>query len=487
MVQYSTIFENSEPQDDLFLNLIDLDRLFASSPNAIILNHLKPSDPDYATRRNAAVIARAGALNFVARCDCGELEGNLNTGLKCPSCGTYCRLDFSSTKELEHNIWLSIPKGIKGVLHPVAYNVLTTWLYKKGSVNYIDAILDPKTDLPVEIRPFVGGRGHNYLYENFDYLMANIIEFVRTDRKSKVKRENSRYIEMFISAYRDVMFCTKLPVMATVLNSMTSPDGTSEGRQYADASLQLVLDAITDLQQVEETTMRTRPKTVSSIVHRIYKSYIEYLSDIAKNRLSRKESLARKHVLGTRLHFSVRGVIIPHQDRYDELYFPWIIGVNLLKLHIIGRLVRKHGMTVGEATIRHMTALVRYDLLIDQIMEELIEECKPEFRGLPVAWGRNPSLKRGAVQLLYVPKIKKDLEDVTVNLSPLIVRGPNADFDGDAMYGILLCEMDTAKAYKVLHPAMRHRSTNTSAISDEITLPKQTLAVLNSFLQSTRT
>ena len=55
---------------------------------------------------------------------------------------------------------------------------------------------------------------------------------------------------------------------------------------------------------------------------------------------------------------------------------------------------------------------------------------------------------------------------------------------GDAMNGILLVEMDAARAYKVMHPARRIRSTNRSEISDDIALPKQSLAVLNNFLQT---
>jgi len=122
-------------------------------------------------------------------------------------------------------------------------------------------------------------------------------------------------------------------------------------------------------------------------------------------------------------------VIIPHQDRYDELYFPWGIAVNLLKLHILGRLMRKHNMTVGEATVRHVKSLIQHDPLIDQIMKDLIHECKPDFPGLPILFNRPPSIKRGAVQLLYCSRVKPELEDKTINISTLILRDPNADFD----------------------------------------------------------
>jgi hypothetical protein len=243
------------------------------------------------------------------------------------------------------------------------------------------------------------------------------------------------------------------------------------------------MDAATDLRHVEETTVRTRPRAVSEIVHRIYKTYITYIVDIAKTRLSSKNSLIRGHILGTRLHFSLRTVIIPHMDRYDELYFPWGVTVNLLKLHIVGRLVRQHGLSIGEAMNRHVKSLLCHDPMIDRVMKDLINECKPDFPGLPILFGRNPSLRRGAMSLFYMTRVKPELEDKTINISTLTIGAPNADFDGDAMNGILLTEMDAARAYHVLHPSQRIRSTNESSISTDITLPKQSLAVLNNFLQ----
>ena len=426
-------FSGNNRQDasiNYYLNLIDLDVLFATSPDAIILNKLDSSNPDYVRDRNSRVIARAGALGFIARCDCGETAGNLNEGQICPTCATTCRLDFSSSEQLEHNLWLSVPPTIPGVLHPIAYIVLSNWLSRKGEANYIDAIIDSQERLPPELEGIVFGRGHAYFYEHFDELMDQFLHYFRVvDKRPSAKRKNADYIEQFIKQYRSALFCTKLPVMSSVLHSITSADGTSKGRQYADASLQVILDAATDLQQVEETTMRIRPGSVSGIVHRVYKTYITYILDIAKTRLSSKKSLIRGHMLGTRLHFSVRTVIIPHPDRYDELYFPWAVTVNLLKLHIIGRLIRKHNMTIGEAIICQITALLRYDPLIDQIMKDLIRECQPDFPGLPVLFNRNPSLRRGAIQLLYVTRVKPEVDDKTINISTLVLKAPNADFD----------------------------------------------------------
>jgi hypothetical protein len=49
---------------------------------------------------------------------------------------------------------------------------------------------------------------------------------------------------------------------------------------------------------------------------------------------------------------------------------------------------------------------------------------------------------------------------------------------------ILFVETEAAKAYHVLHPSQRIRSTNASEISTDISLPKQSISVLNHMLQS---
>ncbi len=370
-------------QDDMrFLTLIDLDNMFAASPDAVIINNIDPSAPDYVKQRNAVIFARSGELNFVASCNCGVTRDNNRIGVRCSVCGTLCRDDFASDAMLEHNTWLSIPPEIPGVLHPVAYIVLSKWL--PGS--YLDAILDPAQPLPAELSTVVLGRGHTYFYQNFDYLMNHFLHVYPPTAKKK----GGDYIAMFIRNYRDILFCTKLPVMSSVLNAITSSDGSTKGRQYADASAQTILDAAVDLASMHSSTAHIRPNSAATIVQRVYRSYIGYLDEIAETRLSKKKSIIRRHVLGTRLHFSFRAVIIPHEGRYDELYLPWSSTVNTLKMHILNRLMNVHGLSVGDAVTRQITALMRYDPVIDKIMQEMITESP--FPGLPCLWNRPPSL-----------------------------------------------------------------------------------------------
>ena len=109
----------------------------------------------------------------------------------------------------------------------------------------------------------------------------------------------------------------------------------------------------------------------------------------------------------------------------DEIHLPWSSAVNLLRPHIRGRLMRKYGMSLGQAATRHRRALSCHDALIETIMNDLIAECP--YKGLPCLFNRNPSIRTGSTQLLFITKIKQDVDDKTIEFSVLVATGPNAD------------------------------------------------------------
>lgn len=72
----------------------------------------------------------------------------------------------------------------------------------------------------------------------------------------------------------------------------------------------------------------------------------------------------------------------------DEIYVPWKMAVNALKLEIINLLVNRYGYTHVQAIDKQMQSLAKYDPIIDDIMKKLIAECS--YKGLTVILGRNP-------------------------------------------------------------------------------------------------
>lgn len=368
----------------LFLNFIDLDKVFYSSPNAILLNKIDYSNIDYVKLRNSQVYARGGELNFIAHCDCDNLVGNQYIDIRCDICGTVVKDDFTAEGPIEHTAWLGMPESIKGVLHPTIYLVLANWLGGRKNSTFMDIVCDINLEIPLKYKyaHLIKGRGHNYFYENFHTLIDQLLIMEQNENK----RDSIRYL---IDTYKDILFCTKLPVLSSTLHSITSTDNSGEGRQYADASSQVILDAATDLATLESKLGRSRPNAISNVVQRVYKSYIGYISEITSVRLSKKKSLFRRHMLGSRFHLSARTVCIPHSGRYDEIYLPWSLAVNLLKIHIIGRLMQSSNMWLGEAMEIQIRALTKYDPVVHQIIKDLIAESP--FPGIAILVNRNPN------------------------------------------------------------------------------------------------
>ena len=156
--------------------------------------------------------------------------------------------------------------------------------------------------------------------------------------------------------------------------------------------------------------------------------------------------------------------------------------VQSLKLEILNRLVSKYNIDPNDAIYRHNKSFSQYDPIIAEIMNDLIKECP--YKGLPLIFGRNPSLQHGAMQLFFITKFKTNIDDESISISPLVLSAPNADFDGDELWGIFLKEMDSVKQFMSMHPSNTMLSKNTLTVSNTVTLMDQTRIMQNNWLIS---
>lgn len=415
------------------LRLIDHDELFRRSTavNPLILNKIPFTDKDYAAAVAKEVYSRAGDGDFVASCPCGATAGNYfydpNHPITCRICHQPVTLDISADNALQHKLWLKFPDEIGGVLHPIAYLILAKWLDAKTKVrvgnvdvrvSYIDIIVNPTLDLPAELEGVVLGRGHRYFYDHFDQLMQHFAQ----EHPVTAKRANVSWVWMFIQANRQHLFRLYAPVLDSVLHPIITTDGTRTGRKQVDPASRFIQDATAALSFLEFNPKgRVDPNVFEDTVHGAFLNTIEYVKDAAKRRLSEKPSIPRKHLFGTRLHWTFRSVITPivTEHDYDELHIPWSIAVVLLSVHLRSLLVRRFGYTMSEAKVLLMRNALRYHEHVHQALLTLIQECP--FKGLPCLFGRNPSLKRGSLQQLFITQVKTDLTDKSISLSTLVL------------------------------------------------------------------
>ena len=458
-VEIFTPFSEAPPepvlqQEDIqrIVHVLDFDELFRNSHDKIILNRFDFTSPNYPQQIAENIFSRASDIDFVARCECEHLQGNFYIGQVCPKCNTPVTMDMeAATGYLQHRAWIECPKDVKGWLNPSAFFVLSRWLSygkrvvsnytnAKGDVatkgkikkgNYLEDILDPNPNIPLpeEIQGAVTGKGFNYFYDNFDYLMDY---FINSCKKTAIKKDTV-FIARYIQKHRDIIFCRYFPVLSSSLHAVVMSEGAKDNRKrYVDKICQYVQDAAHSLSYIEFSPRRN--KTITEIEDNTFSAYqniIAYTSTIARKHLSEKRAIPRMHVFGSRLHLSGRAVIVPIAGRHkcDELHFPWGLAVNMFRVDLIGVMMRQHGMTLKEAYNRQQHALIRYDSLIHQLLIGFIEECP--YPGIPILLNRNPSIHSGSIMLLWFTKVKTDPEDETIGVSVVIVAPWNADFDGD--------------------------------------------------------
>uniref|UniRef100_UPI0027D905BE DNA-directed RNA polymerase subunit beta' n=1 Tax=[Mycoplasma] testudinis TaxID=33924 RepID=UPI0027D905BE len=147
------------------------------------------------------------------------------------------------------------------------------------------------------------------------------------------------------------------------------------------------------------------------------------------DRLKGKQGLFRQNLLGKRVDYSGRSVIVigPELKMY-EVGLPSIMVLKLFKPFIIRELIKRYDENGTEVKPIASNIKVAEQMIKDQneyiwnIVHEVIKER-------PVLLNRAPTLHRLGIQA-FEPRI---VEGKAIRLHPLVTTAFNADFDGDQM------------------------------------------------------
>ena len=369
-------------------------------------------------------------------CDCGECTDRYTLGTRCEECGGVVR--EPNFLELGYRVWLPVPDCLPPLMQPAAFKVFGNWMHHKTHPDLLDAFLGKEgTCLPVELADrFKPGAW--YFYNHFDEIMNYLLtehptlrEYTPAKRGGRrIANDTSISMRKFIEVNRDAIFTRYFPALDNRLHVL-SKEGTLA---LADKASDYILSMAIDMANINLMHSITPNDTIKleQAAYKLVMLYDEYASTILNDKLLSKYGLIRRHIMGVRCHFTFRAVITPMIEltRPDELHLPWRVGIIEFKLEILNLLINRYKLTLAKAISRHECALDNYDKDIDAIFQTLIKECP--YRGMPCIFGRNPTMLPGAIQFLYVTKIKTDLHDDTISFSHLICSRPNADYDGDA-------------------------------------------------------
>jgi hypothetical protein len=416
---------NNKLSDKRRATLVDLTKLYNDTTGARILN-----DSSFTGRKvNEERIAQLfydidPELGFVASCECKAFRGNYYAGHKCPHCGTVVSSEFTS--DMTHINWIVLPDHVPPVLHPVFFMLLKEWLGKTASANtkgrtkisLIQAILDPAETLPMGVRSHIKKQGFKHFHENHEEIMNF---FFTTYRPTKVNK-NTPFIKLLYEEYKEILFTKKIPTLHPSLTPIAK-EGKMKAIDPAAASI-MAATSNASILGFESKRCLTENKYVDKMLWKVYADIMNYVELIITKKYGDKYAHVRRHMMGARIHYSARSVIVPIVDphRGDEIHIPWKIALGGFKNELLNVLTNRKGLSFNDALMKYTTALVRYDDEIYRIMLTLMRECP--YKGFPVLCGRNPTLILGAIQLLFVTKIKTDVEDETIGISARICKAP---------------------------------------------------------------
>lgn len=421
-----------------FLQVADYDRDFsAMKKQALVINDMPEFTEEDRDRITKAIFSKFATdlLSNIPSCDCGHVTREYNYGVFCTKCFTVVKDQLD--EDLEAMTWIRAPSGVKGLVIPLVWTMLTqrfTW----SGVNYIQYYSDvyykpPKHQLAKHehyLRGLPVKRGLNSFIDNFDKIIEYLFSlppFRSTRGKGKVGRD---FLKLFLSLNRNKIFPKHIPVPhRSLLVVEDSRDGGAS--VYMDDLTPKAIDAARCMAGIDTAT---RTGEITTNIHlresravRCVSSYASFHYDVCTKRMAKKEGYLRKQAFATRGHFTFRTVVssITKPHHYRQIEIPWGVGVSLFSIHLQNKLF-KLGFTPNEAHEFLNTHAAKYHPLLDELFKQLIRESGHPL-GISATVNRNPSLKRGSIQSVYIGTIKPPGGDNTTGLSILIIRRMNCD------------------------------------------------------------
>lgn len=495
--------------------LSDLDEIFRKTKFPIIVNELPYITKEDRVAFNNILMTQfdSDVLNNVPTCVCGALTGGSEKNKDvCPKCNT--QVTLPSEVDIDLSTWIRVPDGIDCFMLPFIYKKLSRIMNRTG-FNIIDWLIDPSLIPPsntsketrkrLKVFEDTGyERNINSFRINFDKILDTF------NVMTKYKREE---FFNFLKQNKKLVFPKYLALPS---KAMIIIENTHVG-SFADTdTITGAIEAARTIASICSPRLRPYSKKqiyvkVASIISNISKYYFNTI----KGPFCEKKGYIRGQIFSSRGLFCMRAVITssykPHC--YATVKVPWAQGVEIFKVHLVSKLFHR-GMNPNEAYAYVESIGNQYDPTIHELLKEIIAEGYPiqyilnndlmldlytafgyhgesldQFRmpvnGFPSVMQRNPSLDRLSGQFFYIDEVKSDIKDKTISLSPLGLKGFNADFDGDEMHLFLIMLDELVAQAKMASPHYGiHDSTHLGKLRNVSNLPETTVASIYNFLNS---
>lgn len=417
----------------------------------------------------------ADAFEDQYSCECGKYTGAryMTKGFVCEKCGK--PVQFIDT-DLRKTGWFILDRDT--IIHPGLYKQLESFLTKQHLNQMLKFVPESERSryMDEKTSPFYG-IGMIEFKERFD----EIIQYFYARNK---KHDAYNHIRIF----KPEIFCHSIPCFNKNLRQWTIRNGDIK---YSDEDIlfqQIFSDHILlndDVEWKRRVDYRIGKKKNASYLRKeniLYRlqGYVNQMWDLTFKSINEKEGIINEQILGGRLNYIARNVIIPDPMlKIDEISLGYTTFLKLYSAEMSALLRKMYGISFGEADERVAASMNVFDKDMYRLMMYLITQTR-----VYMSIGRNPSIDFGSYDSMKLAKIEPSNTEYCMAIPPYVNTKFNSDYDGDIMF---IVNHKLGKIGERYYQKNNPRSTmcvshNDGLYDTETGLYKDSIALLYAFL-----
>jgi len=364
-------------------------------------------------------------------CECGELTGKYYNGYTCPQCKTEVKIT-----DLENRIgWINFEPYY--FINPVFYYFI------ERIISDINKILDYKLTIDIDGEIVESENAYHNLgliefKERFVEILDDYFSLLAPRRKTTYRK----FYDILIKNLEKV-FINKLPVYNVGLRP-----AIMKGNNLIFDKINNFYNKILYNIKIVKKKSEIKDSFLLPLLYVIQQNLQKIFLYTVDN-ISGKSGLLRNNLLGCRVNFSMRSIIIPADpgQRLDEIVIPYIGFMELYKFQVINMISKIKDVNINTASKIWNKALVKRDKIVDEIIENLIAKGN-----LSVLLNRNPTISFGSILYMKVIGVNEEINDYTMSIHNNILRLLAADYDGDCLNVIMIADESLKRTFESLNP-----------------------------------
>lgn len=426
---------------------LNLDAVHEKVIDPIYANDFDLSDIDSLEELNSYLYTSQDGdqLSTSPSCNCrtDPIRGWGNIGIECNVCGAEVA---APEHRIDTQLWLRADLRINRFITPAWWRFLTnvfTTRKQQQPISYIQYFCDPSYRIPTILKD--DNRKCELILESLDITrgwrnfcdnILDIVEAMTAKGMSRYRkgRGGADLLSQMKQSY-DTIFCEAIPLPSPAV-LVREKRSTA---MHADTTIVGVIDGARTLLEIMQGGDLYSDKYFDSKIFAAMTNMSNSYKNYNRENLFKKRSIIRSALISGRMDPSGRAVItsITRPHDYRELELPWSVAITMYEKELCEWIMRDRGWSPTRALEYLNYHAHIYDEYIDKIFDYMIANGEEipfserangrSMRGIPAILHRNPTLKIGSQQKLYITVVKSDTEDMTIGLSALILKSPNAD------------------------------------------------------------